>query len=105
MTQEFMALDLSFSEERVPAIAGSANETKSTLLRRVWIFENAQTSYLFGFWSDTFQQDILWFGDGPENVGRRPDKWRAHSSPGPQLRPQFCTRHLNQNLTKPLLLW
>jgi hypothetical protein len=74
LVEEYSVMDLTKASDKLPAIAGLASDMK---LRRV------DSQYLWGLWSDSLHEDLLWYFNSspsdPASVGYWNKNWRAPS--------------------------
>ncbi|RMJ09245.1 hypothetical protein CDV36_011121 [Fusarium kuroshium] len=72
MVQSYSALNLSYADDKLPALSGVATKMSS---------RRSKSRYLAGLWSDSLQFDLLWINKDAMVPGKalnaRPDGWRA----------------------------
>ncbi|RTE78952.1 hypothetical protein BHE90_006561 [Fusarium euwallaceae] len=72
MVQSYSALNLSYADDKLPALSGVATKMSS---------RRSKSRYLAGLWSDSLQFDLLWISKDAMVPGKalnaRPDGWRA----------------------------
>ncbi|RSL42444.1 hypothetical protein CEP54_015481 [Fusarium duplospermum] len=72
MVQSYSALNLSYADDKLPALSGVATKMSS---------RRSKSRYLAGLWSDSLEFDLLWINKDAMVPGKtsnaRPDGWRA----------------------------
>lgn len=72
MVQSYSALNLSYADDKLPALSGVATKMSS---------RRSESRYLAGLWSDSLEFDLLWINKDAMVPGKesnaRPDEWRA----------------------------
>ncbi|KAF4446033.1 HET-domain-containing protein [Fusarium austroafricanum] len=72
MVQSYSALNLSYADDKLPALSGIATKMSSRRL---------DATYLAGLWSDSLDLDLLWINKDAmvpgKAVNTRPSEWRA----------------------------
>ncbi|EEU34983.1 uncharacterized protein NECHADRAFT_78531 [Fusarium vanettenii 77-13-4] len=72
MVQSYSALNLSYADDKLPALSGVATKMS---------FRRSESRYLAGLWSDSLEFDLLWINKDAMVPGKalnaKPDEWRA----------------------------